>query len=207
MHGNDPTLLGVIISHSHQDHWGLAPGIFGGVPIYMGAATSRILTEAAFWTKGWSVEPAGYLVNRGPFVLGPFRITPYLNDHSGSMLLVVRRGRRPVASSTPAISGAMVARLGYSNNWFGIRPPGSTSAHEGTNIRPHDSPSKGQETQTETELERDMAGTMKATEGMVLAVFSAQNIDRLVTGTGQRSVDVPPSGVEAGVHHFEVATG
>jgi ribonuclease J len=47
----DSSLLGVIISHAHQDHWGLAPDIFGGVPIFMGAATSRILAEAAFWTK------------------------------------------------------------------------------------------------------------------------------------------------------------
>ena len=61
---------------------GIAPDIFKGVPIYMGAATSRILTEAAFWTMGWTVEPAGFLEHREPFTLGPFRITPYLNDHS-----------------------------------------------------------------------------------------------------------------------------
>jgi ribonuclease J len=50
---------------------------------------------------------------------------------------------------------------------------------EGTNIRPDESPAADQ--QTESEVEQAMVQTMKATKAMVLAVFSTQNIDRLVT--------------------------
>ena len=42
---------------SHQDHWGLADQIDPAVPIYMGAATNRILAEADFWTQGLDVCP------------------------------------------------------------------------------------------------------------------------------------------------------
>ena len=48
----DPSLAGVIISHAHQDHWGLVGQVPLGVPLYLGEATQRILDEAAFWTDG-----------------------------------------------------------------------------------------------------------------------------------------------------------
>src|SRR3954469_24747817 len=48
----DDSLLGVAITHAHQDHWGLAGQVPPSVPIFMGQATSRILTDAAFWTSG-----------------------------------------------------------------------------------------------------------------------------------------------------------
>src|SRR5207302_10657897 len=55
------------------------------------------LAEAAFWTTGLTVDPSGFLVHRVPIELGPFRITPYLNDHSAFdaySLLVEADGRR-----------------------------------------------------------------------------------------------------------------
>src|SRR5687768_8088311 len=79
---DDSSLVGVLISHAHQDHWGLAELVPSAVPIFMGEATHRILAEAAFWSKGLTVEPAGFLRHREPIRLGPFTITPYLNDHS-----------------------------------------------------------------------------------------------------------------------------
>jgi ribonuclease J len=176
----DSTLLGVIISHAHQDHWGLAPDIFDGVPIFMGAVTSRILAEAAFWTKGLTVEPAGYLEHRQPFSLGPFRITPYLNDHSAfdAYSLLVEAGGKSLFY-TGDIRGH--GRKGAIFEQLLRDPPQGVDVllMEGTNIRPDES--SGSDQQSESEVERSMVQTMKATKGMVLAVFSAQNIDRLVT--------------------------
>src|SRR4051794_32200423 len=57
----DASLLGVVITHAHQDHWGLAGQVPATVPIFMGEATHRILAEAAFWTSGLTVEPSGCL--------------------------------------------------------------------------------------------------------------------------------------------------
>ncbi|MDP6631517.1 MAG: MBL fold metallo-hydrolase, partial [Kiritimatiellia bacterium] len=39
----DPSLLGIVISHPHQDHYGLAARVPEGTTFLMGAATERIL--------------------------------------------------------------------------------------------------------------------------------------------------------------------
>jgi ribonuclease J len=49
---------------------------------------------------------------------------------------------------------------------------------EGTNLQQEGAPKSGK---TEQEIEKDLIQTFKATSGIVLAMYSAQNIDRLVT--------------------------
>src|SRR5512140_1982682 len=48
--GNDPSLLGVVISHLHGDHCGLVPYAVPGLPLAMGPVAARILREAEFFT-------------------------------------------------------------------------------------------------------------------------------------------------------------
>ncbi len=176
----DPALLGVVISHAHQDHWGLAGQVPPGVPIYMGEATHRILNEAAFWTVGLTTEPAGFLRHRQPFELGPFRITPFLNDHSAfdAYSLLVEAGDR---------------RLFYTGDIRGHgrkagifeellrKPPANIDVllMEGTNIgnEPDEAPSP----RTEADVEDRCVEVFKSTAGLALVLFSAQNVDRLVT--------------------------
>ena len=65
--GNDPSLLGLVISHPHQDHYGLASGLSGHVPIFIGEAASNILRQAAFFgIGGLTGTPAGLLRDREP---------------------------------------------------------------------------------------------------------------------------------------------
>lgn len=71
----DASTLGVFISHHHADHWGLADQIGSDVPIFMGAATQRILQAASFWTRGLDVEVVGHLEHRVPLKVGPFTVT------------------------------------------------------------------------------------------------------------------------------------
>lgn len=79
--GLDPSLLGVVISHPHADHYGLLAKVGATVPVYIGEAASRILSEAAFFTPlGIDRQPCGYLRHRQAFDVGPFRVTPFLND-------------------------------------------------------------------------------------------------------------------------------
>ena len=177
---DDPTLVGVVISHAHQDHWGLADQIPNGVPIFMGAATSRILAEAAFWTEGLVVAPAGYLEHRQPFELGPFRITPYLNDHSAfdAYSILVE------ADGTKLFYSGDIRGHGRKASIFEqlVRDPPTdvdVLLMEGTNIRPGGAAGEAQ--MSETDVELAMAATMRGTSGMTLVMSSAQNIDRLVT--------------------------
>jgi ribonuclease J len=73
---------GVLLSHPHQDHYGLLEETPRDWPLFCGEATKRLirLTSGIFgkpidrdfrrWTSG------------SPFEVGPFRITPHLTDHS-----------------------------------------------------------------------------------------------------------------------------
>lgn len=71
----DRALLGVVISHPHQDHYGLASRVAPGTPFLMGAAAERILAAAADFTPaGARFENVTHLQDRTPHVLGPFRI-------------------------------------------------------------------------------------------------------------------------------------
>ena len=179
--GDDRSLAGVIISHSHQDHWGLARQIAPDVPLFMGAAAHRILQEAAFFSPaGADMNPAGFLLDRQPFQLGPFRITPYLVDHSAFdayALLVEADGRRLFYTGDYRGHGrksALFARL--------VRnPPQDIDVvlTEGTLLD-----AQGAATRTpndERSVEQTCVRLFKATPGMALVVYSAQNIDRLVT--------------------------
>ena len=79
----DPSLLGVVISHPHPDHFGLLSKVGASVPVYIGESASRILSEAAFFGSfGIRRRPSGHLQHRQTFDVGPFRLTPFLNDHS-----------------------------------------------------------------------------------------------------------------------------
>ncbi len=66
--GHDPSLLGVVISHPHPDHYGLLSKVGASVPVYIGESASRILSEAAFFSSfGISRQPSGHLQHRQPF--------------------------------------------------------------------------------------------------------------------------------------------
>ncbi|MBK9032257.1 MAG: MBL fold metallo-hydrolase [Myxococcales bacterium] len=179
--GNDPSLLGVVLSHPHPDHYGLMSKLAPSVPIFMGEAASRILAEAAFFTPGGlATAPRGYLRHRVPFDLGPFRITPFLNDHSAFdaySLLVEADGRRLFYTGDIRAHGRK-ARLFEE---LLRRPPDRVDVllMEGTHVRADsDGRARGP---SERDVEAACADTFASTRGMALALYSAQNIDRLVT--------------------------
>lgn len=175
----DVSTLGVFISHYHADHCGLADQIRLGVPIFMGAATQRILHAASFWTRGLDVPVAGHLGHRTPLEVGPFTVTPFLNDHSAYdaySLLVEAGGRRLFYTGDIRGHGR---KAGIFEELL-RKPPGDVDAMlmEGTNIQPGlpDKP-----TSTEADVEQALIDQFRTTAGLALVVTSAQNVDRLVT--------------------------
>src|SRR5262249_40135371 len=81
--GDDPRRLRAAISHPHAAHYGLLGKVGASVPVYIGESAARMLGEAAFFSPlGIGLQPSGYLRHRQTVDLGPFRITPFLNDHS-----------------------------------------------------------------------------------------------------------------------------
>jgi len=184
--------LGVIISHGHQDHRGLAPQLPTDIPVFIGEGAANILRAAQFWGSGVDLHEAGHLHDRVPFTLGPFTITPYLADHSAydAFSLLVGAGGRSLFY-TGDFRGH--GRKASAFDRLLADPPSPVHAilMEGTSFRTHGPVADAAEptpqaapelvTLTEADVEVSLADTLKATSGLVVVLASAQNIDRLVT--------------------------
>jgi ribonuclease J len=178
----DPSLLGVIISHPHQDHYGLAHRLPAGTPFLIGEAARAILAAAAvFSPSGITLDEDNvtHLKDREPLELGPFTITPYLVDHSAYdayAVLVEADGQRLFYTGdlrAHGRKGALFERL--------LRdPPRDVDLllMEGTTIG-RSTPNTG--FPTEADLERRLVALFGQTPGLPLVWCSGQNIDRLVT--------------------------
>lgn len=176
----DDSLLGVVISHHHQDHCGLLPQIAPSVPVIMGEMAARIVNEASWFTGArFTIQTTNHLRHREPLQLGPFRITPFLNDHSAYdaySLLVEAEGRRLFYTGDIRGSGRK-ARMFEA---LCARPPRGVDSllMEGTHVRPADDAKTGL---TEHAVEEEFVALCRKTRGSVFVAYSGQNIDRLVS--------------------------
>ncbi len=176
----DPSLLGIVLSHGHRDHWGLIPKVRGNLPLFMGAPTERILGAAApFVPNAVAITAAGHLMDRQPRNIGPFTVTPYLVDHSAFdayALLIEADGKRLFYSGDLRAHG----RKGGLFDRMLRHPPAQIDAMlmEGSSIgrlAAHES------FPTEKEIEQALVARIRAASGIVLVAASAQNIDRVVS--------------------------
>jgi ribonuclease J len=176
----DASLLGVILSHPHQDHYGLAHRLPESTHFLMGAAAERILQAAADFTpSGGTFKNVTHLENNKPIKLGPFTITPYLVDHSAYdayAVLIEADGKRLFYTGDLRGHG----RKSRLFDELVKNPPAKVDVilMEGTTLQ-RESTEKG--FQTEHELELELAKLFKETQGMPLVTCSGQNIDRIVT--------------------------
>ena len=177
---NDDSLLGVVISHPHMDHYGLARHIRPGVPVYIGEGAHNILKAAsAYIRNGHTFTNPFFIKDREQLEIGPIRITPYLVDHSAFdaySLLIEADGKRVFYSGDFRAHGR---KKGLFESTVKSPPEdidvlmmeGTTLGRAGT--------SKG--FVTETGLERKFIRAIEETKGIHFVWTSAQNIDRTVT--------------------------
>ena len=176
----DDSLLGVVISHPHQDHYGLARHVRREVPVYIGETANDILKAAARYVPdGYWFENARFYQDRRPFQMGPFTITPFLVDHSAfdAYALLVEADRRRVYYSGDFCAHGRKAGL---VERIIENPPQDIDVlmMEGTTVGRSGS---GEGAETEANLERKFAEAFRATRGAHFVWTSAQNIDRIVT--------------------------
>ncbi len=179
--GKEPSLLGILISHPHQDHFGLLAEVAPTIKTGMGAAARRILTAAGpFMPKKFAPPPVGWdFENRKPITIGPFTVTPYLVDHSAFdsyALLVEADGKRVFYSGDFRSHGRKPWTF---QNMLADPPLGiDLLLLEGTSLGHSDS---GAHFLSESELEAMFVNAFSSAKGLALVQCSAQNIDRIVS--------------------------
>lgn len=179
--GKDPTLLGILISHPHIDHFGLLANISPTIPVGMGTAARRILKAAAPFLPGkWSVPNQGWnYQSRKGFVIGAFRVTPFLVDHSAYdayALLIEGDGKKLFYSGDFRAHGRKETLF----DSLVANPPKniSTLLLEGSSLGRLDN---DQHFPKEKDIETQLVQVFSETEGLAMVHTSAQNIDRIVS--------------------------
>ena len=173
-------LAAVLISHAHIDHYGLLHHLPANIPVAMGDAARRIVQAAAPFTRQALPRLDGPLMrDRETFAVGPFRITPFLVDHSAFdayALLIEAGGKRLFYSGDFRAHGR---KAGLFERML-AHPPANIDVllMEGSSL----SRLKGDERfPTEQDLENELVRRMLERDGLMMAHCSAQNIDRVVS--------------------------
>ena len=179
--GKDSSLLGILISHPHVDHFGLLSHISEDIPVGMGAAARRILKAAKPFMPGkWPAPAKGWdYQSEKPFKVGPYTITPYLVDHSAYdayALLIEADGKRLFYSGDFRAHG----RKGKLFEQMIANPPRDIDVMllEGTSLGRLDGDKRFP---SETELETRFEAAFRNTPGLAMVHCSSQNIDRIVS--------------------------
>jgi len=168
----------LIISHPHQDHYGLAGFIRKDVPVYLAKETYKIIEVSDLFlpTKAHIQNPA-FFEGGVPFQIGPFRITAYLMDHSAFgayAFLAEASGKRVFYSGDFRGHGR---KAGLFQKFLRTAPsPVDCLIMEGTTLSRPDG-----YCQTEGDLEEEIVKVAKKYPKIKLLYMSAQNIDRMVT--------------------------
>jgi ribonuclease J len=169
-------VAGVLLSHPHQDHYGLLGELPSSWPVYCGKAAESLIRLTSAIVGKSPLQAFEHWKSHVPFRLGPFTITPLLTDHSAFdayMLLIEVEGCRILYSGDFRMHGrksSLVTRLMAS-------PPAAIDAFimEGTNL------GSNKPCVSEDELEKRYIDLFHATTGRVFVAWSAQNVDRTVT--------------------------
>lgn len=179
--GSDASLLGILVSHPHLDHFGLLSHVSPDVPVGMGPAARRIVNAAApficgNWPevrKGWKYE------SQKSFSAGTFKITPYLVDHSAydAYAFLIESENKKVLYSGDIRSHGRKATL---FKQMVSRPPKKVNVLllEGTTIG---EPNQKRNFSSESEIEEQLFNEFIAAKGLALVHTSSQNIDRIVS--------------------------
>ena len=167
---------GVLISHYHGDHIGLATRILPEIPIYMGEKSYEIYKVSnKYMGKEYLKEPKTFKPEE-EFLIGDIKIIPYLCDHSAFdsyMFLLNCEGKKILYTGDFRSNGRksfepLLRKL----------PKVDVLITEGTNLS---NDKIGKINLTEKELEKKGIELLEGNDRPVFVLMAATNIDRLVT--------------------------
>jgi ribonuclease J len=169
----------VIISHPHQDHFGLIDALDPKVPVYIGSlGKSLIDATRVFIGRDRHNNTFQYFKPWVDFQIGDFKITPHLVDHSASdayAFLIEAEGKRVFYSGDFRAHG----RKALLFQQMIAKPPQDIDVLflEGTMLH-----RSNDEFPTEASVEKRIFETICNQQNISFLVTSSQNIDRIVSG-------------------------
>jgi len=173
-----PYIEAILLSHPHQDHYGLLSYISQKIPVYMSRGC-KALIEISFFFGQTNYDLANIKTVRPwrPFRKGNFAITPYLVDHSGFdalAYLIEGEGKRIFYSGD--FRGHGRKKILFDN--LLKHPPRNIDylILEGSMI----GRDKGRY-HSENDIEQEMINLFRDDEKLFFIACSSQNIDRLVS--------------------------
>ena len=124
------TVDAVIISHPHQDHYGLIDQIAVDVPVYIGTTALKLIKALnIFMGKSFPERDFHPIGDLKPFPIGDLTITPHLVDHSAFdayVFLVECCGERLFYTGDFRMHGRIAPQIRMSRlisrKWFLVTP-------------------------------------------------------------------------------------
>ena len=181
--GQEPQVSGILISHSHKDHYGLVSYLHPDIPVYLSEGALKLIHLLNVFTHKQnhvSISNPCIVKHKVNFDIGDLHITPYLVDHSGfdSMSFLIEEkptGNRLFYSGDFRASGWKRSLF----DRFIKNPPQKVDCllMEGTMIERQGGAFKDEK----AVLAGVQEALEKAEKNVILAYCSGQNIDRIVT--------------------------
>lgn len=175
---DDTTQTSLILSHAHQDHFGLLKYVNKKSQVYLGKATQKLIEITnTFTNQDWQISNFQHFESGKLFVVGDIEITPFLMDHSAFdayAFLIKADGKSLFYSGDFRIHGRKTKVF----EWFShnIEKDVDYLLLEGTTI----GRAKGN-LLSEADIEVEFVKTFETSKGINLIYTSGQNIDRLVS--------------------------
>ena len=172
------TVDALLVSHPHQDHFGLMASLPPGTPVYIGRLARSLIdaTQVFLGKDRYALDFHDFKAWQ-PFTIGDFTITPYLVDHSATdayAFLIEAEGKRLFYSGDLRSHG----RKGILFENLVKRPIRDidllflegTMLHRNNDLFPD-----------ETAVENTIFQTIRQQKNISFLLSSSQNIDRIVS--------------------------
>lgn len=178
--GDAPAPDAILLSHAHLDHVGLLHHSRPEIPIHATTGTSKMMLAGGIFANRPTLDRNRHRpIKPGtPFVVGDFTITPFAVDHStfGSLAFLLEANGKTLLYSgdlrrhgrKPGMIRTLIEQVAPRNV--------DVLLMEGTHLG-----GEKEQGTTEFELEERVVELVKTAPGLVLAAFSPQDVDRLVT--------------------------
>ncbi len=180
LYGDGPCdVVGVVLSHAHQDHYGLGRHVRADIPVYASEGTEALISVSKIFLRNPAdIQNLVIMPPRWePFQVGPFKVTTHPVDHSAPdaiALMVEADGRKVFYSGDLRGHGRKAALFEHMIK----HPPRDVDVllMEGSTIGRAKS-----DYPDETSVEKALAEVIAEKDNLALVFCSSQNLDRLVT--------------------------